>query len=389
VVTGNGLVLSEDMARRFLTVELDAGVEDPEARDFAGDLLAEVEARRGELLADVLTIWRWGRRLGTALPAGRALGSFEQWGRWCRDPLLALGCRDPVLRVAEAKADDPRRRAVAAIFVAWWEHHGDRPVTVAGLHDAVREAADPAGRGRQYLAARVRGLEGTRAAGFVLDRMPAEGRWSPDAYRLARTDAPGVAAPVGATAHGGHRDHGEATGEVADGGGGARQVGPASAADPDAPYDPYASASDGAEGMAEVRSHAPLARHGDAWLGGIAEVVRAALADGAEREADPEGWLVLVRPDGRRSLTAPRVVTELDAAGLLPSLPDALQAVEAAVCARPPSWAEVEDAPRPGDRCRCGGRRWWTEATEPRGWRCRTCHPPDHLGPRAVTELVS
>jgi hypothetical protein len=174
-----------------------------------------------------------------------------------------------------------------------------------------------------------------------------------------------------------------------------------------APDDPYASAPGGAarpagdgafEGEREVRGMAgastagagPLGaaasvaraarpEAGDAWLGGIAAAVRAALADGAEREADPDGWLILVRPDGRRSLTAPRTVAELAAAGLLPVLPEALETLEAARCARPPSWSEAEDVPLPGDRCRCGGRRWWCEAEAPRGWRCWTCHPPDHL----------
>jgi hypothetical protein len=122
-----------------------------------------------------------------------------------------------------------------------------------------------------------------------------------------------------------------------------------------------------------------------AWLGGIAATLRAALADGAEREADPEGWLVLVRPDGRRSATAPHIVAELAAAGLLPALPEAREAVEAALHARPPSWSAAEDVPRPGDRCRCGGRRWWCEADEaPRGWRCAACHPPCHLPADAV-----
>jgi hypothetical protein len=55
----------------------------------------------------------------------------------------------------------------------------------------------------------------------------------------------------------------------------------------------------------------------------VAAAVRAALADGAEREADYAGWLVLRRPDGRRLVVAPRIVAELDAAGLLPPLPAA------------------------------------------------------------------
>jgi hypothetical protein len=236
-VTGNGLAPSEDLVRRFVAVELDAGVEDPEARPFPGDLLAEVQARRGELLADALTIWRWGRQQGAALPAGLALGSFEQWGRWCRDPLLALGCRDPVERLVEAKADDPRRRAVAEIFGAWWEHHRDRPVAANGLHGAVKAAADPTDKGRQYLAARLRGLEGTRAAGFVLTRTPAEGRWSPDSYRLLRNDVPSHAVPTEAA---GHRDHGGHR-ESAEGGGASAAEHPWPAAlDPDDPYGPYA-----------------------------------------------------------------------------------------------------------------------------------------------------
>jgi hypothetical protein len=195
-ITGNGLLLSEDMARRFLTVDLDAGMEDPEARNFRGDLLRDTLVERKTLLADVLTIWRWGRQMGDALPAGRPLGSFTDWARWCRDPLVALGCRDPVVRVADAKAKDPRRQRVAEIFTVWWKAHGDRPVAVADLAEPVRAVADPAGRGRQYLATLVRGLDGTRAAGFVLTRSASAGRWTPDRYALRQAPSEGSGDPM-------------------------------------------------------------------------------------------------------------------------------------------------------------------------------------------------
>lgn len=46
----------------------------------------------------------------------------------------------------------------------------------------------------------------------------------------------------------------------------------------------------------------------------------------------------------------------------------------------PVSWADASIEPTPGARCRnCSGRRWWSEATAPKGWRCWTCHPADHL----------
>ena len=61
IMTGNGLSVSEDLARRFIAVEFDPRTEDPEARPFKTDIRAEVRERRTELLAALLTIWRWGR----------------------------------------------------------------------------------------------------------------------------------------------------------------------------------------------------------------------------------------------------------------------------------------------------------------------------------------
>ncbi|WP_111400271.1 hypothetical protein [Humitalea rosea] len=77
----------------------------------------------------------------------------------------------------------------ARIYAVWWQAHGSRPVTATELAEPVRAAADPDGRGRQYLAAKLRMLDGVRAAGFVLTRRPSVGRWSPGHYLLQRADA--------------------------------------------------------------------------------------------------------------------------------------------------------------------------------------------------------
>jgi putative DNA primase/helicase len=94
-----------------------------------------------------------------------------------RDPLLALGCRDPAERISEAKERDGRRQTITELFAIWWERHGDWPVAARELHEDVRHAADPQGRGRQYLAAFLERLAGTRMAGFVLTRQPPAGHW--------------------------------------------------------------------------------------------------------------------------------------------------------------------------------------------------------------------
>jgi len=55
---------------------------------------------------------------------------------------------------------------------------------------------------------------------------------------------------------------------------------------------------------------------------------------------------------------------------------------------RPVSWSEPADAPLIGDTCSCcRGARWWCETQEPSGWRCWSCHPPDHLRADAVREF--
>ncbi|MDO8942630.1 MAG: hypothetical protein Q7U75_05570, partial [Desulfobacterales bacterium] len=187
VVTGNGLTLSEDMVRRFIVVELDAGVEDPETREFRGDLLEDIAIARSDLLQDLLTIWRWGRQQGDALPSGKPLGSFHQWARWCRDPMVALGCVDPIARISTAKAADPRRAFLAEVFSTWARCHSDAQVPVKDLAPPVTMLLDPTSKGRQYLAAQVRGMAGTRAGGYQLTHTPSAGKWSGDLYRLVPT----------------------------------------------------------------------------------------------------------------------------------------------------------------------------------------------------------
>jgi hypothetical protein len=187
-LTGNGLTLGEDLVRRFVVVELDPRMEDPESRPFSSGFLAGIIARRAELLAAALTIWRWGRQNEDTIRSGRPLGSYEIWGRWVRDPLLALGCADPVQRIAALKARDPQRQRNAAIFAAWWEHHGDKPIAAAELCDDVRVLIDPQARGRQFVAATLSHLTGTRAGGFVLTRQETAGKWGRTSYALQRVE---------------------------------------------------------------------------------------------------------------------------------------------------------------------------------------------------------
>jgi len=195
-ITGNGLKLAEDLVPRFITCELDAKCEDPEQRRFAGDFLADIKRERRGLLRAVLIIWRWGRQ--TKLKKGAApLGGFEQWTEWVRDPLIALGCQDPVAQIAKAKAADPDRRNKAEAFHTWAKHHGLNKTLSSDLHYDVQVLLIPnakKGPTRQAVASRLSKLVGTRIAGYRLCSDQAEkkkgdkGWWTPALYWLERTD---------------------------------------------------------------------------------------------------------------------------------------------------------------------------------------------------------
>jgi hypothetical protein len=127
-----------------------------------------------------------GRVPQTSKPVGR---SQLQAVGWCRDPLQALGCRDPVERIDQIKSDDPRRRQIVDMFKAWYEQHGEKPVKVKAISEPVRALLDPQGRGRQFTAARLVQLAGTRAGGFALTRQEAAGKWGTATYSLVRSAA--------------------------------------------------------------------------------------------------------------------------------------------------------------------------------------------------------
>ncbi|WP_157962048.1 hypothetical protein [Acuticoccus kandeliae] len=199
VLTGNGLGLAEDLVRRFLIIELDPRTENPELRSFQTDIKAICHDKRREILAAVLTIWRWGRCSKDELPAGLPIGSFETWSSWVRDPLVALGCQDPVARIAETKTRDTQRAEITELFSLWNTHHGESVVSQRNLAAPVIDALDPLGRGRQYQAKRLASLTGTRMSGYVLVRQAGAGKHGVAVYALQKSEE--------AETHRGHRGH--------------------------------------------------------------------------------------------------------------------------------------------------------------------------------------
>jgi hypothetical protein len=185
-VTGNGTLLAEDLVRRFIACHLDSQLEEAYLRRFEPGFGKKLIHQRGELLAAVLTIWRWGRQNFTCLDKGIALGSYEQWAAWCRDPMLSLGCQDPVRRISEFRRDDPVRTEIAALFLLWHERHGQMPITLAKLNPDVRALLNPHNKGTNWVTSRLTSLHAARVGGFVFERVDKLAQYGFHSYRVRK-----------------------------------------------------------------------------------------------------------------------------------------------------------------------------------------------------------
>ncbi len=127
--TGNNLVIAGDLRRRILVSRIDAKVEHPEQRRFPGPPLERwAIENRADLAVALLTLARAYLAAGEPRPDVVAFGSFEQWSRLVRFPLIFSGFEDPCQTLAALKKGDPVTRDLRALLQAWHDDVGERPV---------------------------------------------------------------------------------------------------------------------------------------------------------------------------------------------------------------------------------------------------------------------
>jgi putative DNA primase/helicase len=118
--TGNNLTIANDLVRRTLLCTIDAKCERPELRRFDFNLVETIHAARGRLVAAALTVLRAWHAAGEPAQA-EPYGSFEDWSRRVREPLIWLGRDDPCQSVAAIQDNDPARSALAGVLERWKE----------------------------------------------------------------------------------------------------------------------------------------------------------------------------------------------------------------------------------------------------------------------------
>jgi hypothetical protein len=134
--TGNNILFKGDMVRRGLTCNLDALDERPELRTFQYDPLRHALDERAAYIAAALTITRAYLAAGAPQMCG-ALGSYAEWSRMVRSPLVWLGEPDPVGSMDSARDEDPELGDIRELFGLWLDYFDlDQEVTTGQIIEA-------------------------------------------------------------------------------------------------------------------------------------------------------------------------------------------------------------------------------------------------------------
>jgi hypothetical protein len=117
--TGINVGFKADATRRGLLCELETAEELPEYREFKRETALHASDHRGELIAAVYTIVRYYLSQGAPKVCAKPIGSYGEWSRLVRSPLVLMGERDPIDSQQEIRDADPLRERIR-IFVQLW-----------------------------------------------------------------------------------------------------------------------------------------------------------------------------------------------------------------------------------------------------------------------------
>lgn len=136
--SGNNVDPVQDMTRRCISIHLDPSCEIPASRSFRRpDLIRDVLRERGRYVSAALTIIRAWIVAKRPIADCKPLNSFAAWSELCRQPLLWLGCADPVASLFTTMAEDPDRETLARLLSAWHAVFGN---TAAMIREAIKQA---------------------------------------------------------------------------------------------------------------------------------------------------------------------------------------------------------------------------------------------------------
>lgn len=206
--SGNNVDPVKDMTRRTITISLDPQMELPASRSFKDDPCSLVLANRPQYVSLALTIVTAyivaGYPRQQNLPP---LGSFDEWTKLVRAPLVWLGLPDPAAVFTTMKTD-PDRELLGRLMLNLYKTFGDKPISVSqlvtridteistglnsDLAEVVREIAEQQGKiNRRTLGRWISRHQGVIVDGYILSKSTKSGgseRWQVTQRQSLKSD---------------------------------------------------------------------------------------------------------------------------------------------------------------------------------------------------------
>jgi hypothetical protein len=149
-INGNNLQVVGDLTRRVLICRLDPSAERPAERHFRFDPVKEASEGRSTYVNAALTIMSAYIASGERVSV-RPFGSFEEWSRLVREPLIWLGLPDPVDSIRVLEAADPERAQLATMLQAVHAAFGRSEFKARALTQTVKAKGQQAIAGQPAL----------------------------------------------------------------------------------------------------------------------------------------------------------------------------------------------------------------------------------------------
>lgn len=137
-INGNNVTIAGDLTRRVLECRLDAQCERPAERRFQFDPVEEVRTMRADYVFAAVTVLQAYAKQSARVDLA-PFGSFEEWSRAVREPLVWLGMADPCASLRHLEEEDPERAALRSMLSTVGAVFGADEWRVADL----LELADP------------------------------------------------------------------------------------------------------------------------------------------------------------------------------------------------------------------------------------------------------
>ena len=138
-MNGNNLQIIGDLTRRVLVSRLDPTCERPAEREFSFNPVDEVRSVRSDYVLSALNVMS-AYRCSTQGVSVRPFGSFEDWSRLVREPLVWLGMPDPVDSIRVLEESDPERGQLRSMLKAVNDSVAKRQFKVAELLGHAKKA---------------------------------------------------------------------------------------------------------------------------------------------------------------------------------------------------------------------------------------------------------